>query len=88
MSQTINKQEIIHGYQEHKTDTGSSTVQIALLSARINHLTDHLKTHPKDFHSRRGLIAMTNRRRKLLEYLKSNELKAYEEVIQKLGLRR
>lgn len=83
-----NKSEIISNYKLSDKDTGSSEVQIALLSARIAHLTDHLRSHKKDFHSRRGLIALTNRRRKLLNYLKKNKLEAYEAIIQKLGLRR
>jgi len=63
-------------------------VQIALLTARIAHLTEHLKTHRKDFHSRRGLLMMAARRRKLLDYLKKNELKRYQAIVEKLGLRR
>jgi small subunit ribosomal protein S15 len=82
------KTEIIKQYQQSATDTGSSEVQVALLSARIAHLTEHLRTHRKDFHSRRGLIQMTNRRRKLLNYLKDNQLEKYNEIIQKLNLRR
>lgn len=82
------KSEIISNYKLSEKDTGSSEVQIALLSARIAHLTEHLRMHKKDFHSRHGLIAMTNRRRKLLNYLKENKLEAYEAIIQKLGLRR
>ena len=82
------KSEIISNYKLSEKDTGSSEVQIALLSARIAHLTEHLRTHKKDFHSRHGLIALTNRRRKLLNYLKKNKLEAYEAIILKLGLRR
>jgi len=82
------KSEIISNYKLSDKDTGSSEVQIALLSARIAHLTEHLRVHKKDFHSRHGLIALTNRRRKLLNYLKKNKLEAYEAIIQKLGLRR
>ena len=82
------KTEIINNYKLSEKDTGSSEVQIALLSARIAHLTEHLRTHKKDFHSRHGLIALTNRRRKLLNYLKKNKLDAYEAIIRKLGLRR
>jgi small subunit ribosomal protein S15 len=84
----VNKTEVIKQFQLSATDTGSSEVQIALLSARIAHLTDHLRTHRKDFHSRRGLIMLTNRRRKLLSYLKDNALEKYNEIIQKLNLRR
>jgi len=65
----FNKEEIIKEFQIHDTDTGSAAVQIALLTARIRHLTEHLKNHPKDFHSRRGLMKMVGRRRKMLKYL-------------------
>jgi small subunit ribosomal protein S15 len=84
----INKTEVIQQYKTSEKDTGSSEVQIALLSARIAHLTEHLRAHSKDFHSRRGLIMMTNRRRKLLNYLKDHALEKYNEIIQKLNLRR
>jgi len=83
-----NKQNVIADYRTHETDTGSSEVQIALLTARIKHLTEHLRTHAKDFHSRRGLIAMTSRRRKLLDYLKRTDLEKYNDLIKRLGLRR
>ena len=76
MSEQVNKQNIIEENRSHDKDTGSSEVQIALLSARIAHLTEHLKTHRKDFHSRRGLLMMAARRRKLLDYLKKTDLKA------------
>ena len=85
---TVIKPEIIAQYKIHEKDTGSSEVQIALLSARINHLTEHLRTHRKDFHSRRGLLQMASRRRKLLDYLKRNDLAKYNEMLQKLSLRR
>jgi len=88
MQDTIDKDQIIKEYATHEGDTGSSEVQIALLTARITHLTEHLREHRKDFHSRRGLIHMTNRRRKLLDYLKRQDLKKYEEIIKRLGLRR
>lgn len=88
MSEIVDKQKIIDEYKTNDKDTGSCEVQIALLSARIAHLTDHLRTHRKDFHSRRGLIAMTSRRRKLLNYLKRTELDKYNEIIGRLGLRR
>lgn len=87
MSTPVNKEEIIKNYQTKENDTGSCEVQIALLTARIKHLTEHLYTHKKDNHSRRGLIAMTNRRRKLLSYLKINALNRYNEIIKKLNLR-
>ena len=82
------KSEIITQFKTHEADTGSSEVQIALLTARINHLTDHLREHRKDFHSRRGLLQMASRRRKLLDYLKREDLKKYNEILQKLSLRK
>ena len=88
MSEQVNKTSIIEENRSHDKDTGSSEVQIALLTARISHLTEHLKTHRKDFHSRRGLLMMAARRRKLLDYLKKNELKRYQAIVEKLGLRR
>jgi len=88
MSEQVNKTSIIEETRSHDKDTGSSEVQIALLTARIAHLTEHLKTHRKDFHSRRGLLMMAARRRKLLDYLKKNELKRYQAIVEKLGLRR
>ena len=88
MSERVNKTSIIEENRSHDKDTGSSEVQIALLTARISHLTEHLKTHRKDFHSRRGLLMMAARRRKLLDYLKKNELKRYQAIVEKLGLRR
>lgn len=84
----INKQDIIVQFKQHEGDTGSSEVQIALLTSRIKHLTEHLKEHKKDFHSRRGLIAMTNRRRKLLNYLKKHNLNGYKDILQRLSLRK
>jgi small subunit ribosomal protein S15 len=88
MSEQVNKQNIIEDNRSHGKDTGSSEVQIALLSARIAHLTEHLKTHRKDFHSRRGLLMMAAKRRKLLDYLKRTDLKRYQAIIEKLELRR
>jgi len=87
MSQPV-KSEVIAQYKTHEKDTGSSDVQIALLTARINHLTDHLRTHRKDFHSRRGLLQMASRRRKLLDYVKSEDLAKYNDLLQKLNLRK
>lgn len=84
----VDKDSVIEQYKLHDKDTGSCEVQIALLTARITHLTEHLRTHRKDFHSRRGLIHMTGRRRKLLNYLKRTNLEKYNEMIQRLGLRR
>ena len=85
---TVVKPEIIAEYKIHEKDTGSSEVQIALLTARINHLTEHLRTHRKDFHSRRGLLQMASRRRKLLDYIKQHNLPKYNELLQKLNLRK
>ena len=84
----INKSEIIKSNQKDAKDTGSPEVQVATVSARINHLTEHLRDHRKDFHSRRGLIMLTNRRRKLLNYLKSSDLDRYNALIVKLNLRK
>ena len=84
----IDKKSVITDFKTHDTDTGSSEVQIALLTTRISHLTDHLRTNRKDFHSRRGLIAMTSRRRKLLDYVKRHDLAKYQEMIERLKLRR
>ncbi len=85
---TPDKSDLIKQHQKDAKDTGSPEVQVALLTARINHLTEHLRGHRKDFHSRRGLIQMTNRRRKLLNYLKANEVERYNAIITKLGLRK
>ena len=87
MAEVVDKEKIINEFQTHKGDTGSSEVQIALLSARIAHLTEHLRANKKDCHSRRGLIHMANRRRKLLTYLKRTELDRYNEVVKRLNLR-
>jgi len=82
------KEKIVGDYKTHITDTGSSQVQIALLTQRINELTEHFKVHTKDNHSRRGLLKMVSRRRKLLDYLRSRDINEYHEIIKKLGLRR
>lgn len=84
----MDKQSIIAEYRTHESDTGSPEVQIALLTARINHLTDHLKTHQKDNHSRRGLFKMVGQRRGLLNYLAENDIEKYRELIAKLGIRK
>lgn len=84
----INKQEIIAKYGRTPSDTGSPEVQIALLTARITLLTDHLKIHKKDHHSRRGLLKMVGRRRNMLNYLKKKDINRYRAVIEKLGLRK
>ena len=82
------KQEIIREYGRKEGDTGSPEVQIALLTERINHLTEHLKTHKKDHHSRRGLLMLVGQRRGLLNYLKSIDIEGYRVLIEKLGIRR
>lgn len=82
------KQELIEGFKVHAKDTGSAEVQIALLTERINALSEHLKLHKKDFNSRRGLLQMVNQRRKLLNYLKKADPKKYEEILTKLNLRK
>ena len=84
----MNKQEIIAKYAMHEGDTGSPEVQIALLTARINHLTEHLKTNKQDHHSRRGMYMMVGQRRGLLDYLKRTDLNKYRELIEKLGIRK
>jgi small subunit ribosomal protein S15 len=83
-----NKQEIIDKFATHKGDTGSPEVQVAILTAKINSLGEHMNVHVKDFHSRRGLLAMVSRRRKLLDYLKEKNSKKYASLIKELGLRR
>lgn len=82
------KNEIVNEYRQHERDTGSPEVQIALLTARINQLTEHLKEHKKDHHSRRGLLMMVGQRRRLLNYLSKKDINRYREVVAKLGLRR
>ena len=82
------KEQILTDYKTHGSDTGSSQVQIALLSQRITELTAHFKIHKKDNNSRRGLLQLVSRRRKLLDYLKRRDINEYHEIIKKLGLRR
>ena len=82
------KKEIIEKFKTHDTDTGSSEVQIALLSERITYLTDHFQTHQKDHHSRRGLLRLVSQRRSLLDYLKRKNVDAYRQLISRLGLRK
>jgi small subunit ribosomal protein S15 len=82
------KSEIIAANKLHDSDTGSPEVQIALLTERINHLNEHLKTHAKDHHSRRGLLTMVGQRRGLLAYLKDKDIERYRAVVKKLGLRK
>lgn len=82
------KDEIITQFATHEGDTGSPEVQVALLTARIDHLTEHLKTHKKDHHSRRGLLQLVGQRRRLLNYLQQSDVERYRSLIQRLGLRR
>ncbi len=82
------KQELIKEFAVKKDDTGSPEVQVAILSERITNLTEHLKTHKKDFHSRRGLLMMVGQRRRLLDYVKSKQVTRYEDLVKRLGLRR
>ncbi|MBU0983226.1 MAG: 30S ribosomal protein S15 [candidate division Zixibacteria bacterium] len=82
------KAEIVAKHQLHETDTGSPEVQIALLTERITQLTDHLKMHKKDFHTRHGLLKLVGQRRRLLTYLKDRDIESYRDVIKHLGLRR
>lgn len=79
---------IIDDYKQHATDTGSPEVQVALLTRRINDLTEHFKTHTKDYHSRRGLMILVSQRRRLLDYLKKKNKDRYAKLIERLGLRR
>jgi small subunit ribosomal protein S15 len=81
------KASTIEKYKAHTSDTGSAKVQVALLTERINYLTDHFRTHPKDHHSRQGLLKMVGKRRRLLEYMKRTDLETYRQLIQDLGLR-
>ena len=82
------KKEIVKDFGKNNTDTGSTEVQVALLTKKINELSEHFKIHKKDHHSRRGLLGMINNRRKLLKYLKSKNTEGYQELIKKLGLRK
>ena len=86
--QPENKKIIIDDFKTHESDTGSPEVQVALLTKRINDLTEHFKIHPKDFHSRRGLMIMVGQRRRLLDYLKKKDKSRYAKLIERLGLRR
>lgn len=82
------KTELIEGFRQHGSDTGSPEVQIALLSERIGYLTEHFKTHMKDHHSRRGLLQMVSQRRRLLDYLRRKDVERYRKVITTLGIRK
>lgn len=86
--ETEKKQEVIKKFQGHENDTGSAEVQIALLTTRIIYLTEHFRTHKKDFHSRRGLLKIVNQRRKLLDYLKNKDAERYKKILQELNLRK
>ncbi|NLT65066.1 MAG: 30S ribosomal protein S15 [Acidobacteria bacterium] len=89
MSLTVErKSELVQTYRTHDTDTGSPEVQIAILSEKISYLTEHFKTHAKDHHSRRGLLRMVGRRRRLLDYLKDRDVARYRSIIDKLGIRK
>jgi small subunit ribosomal protein S15 len=82
------KTAIVDTHRTHETDTGSPEVQVAILSEKINYLTDHFKVHAKDHHSRRGLLRMVGKRRRLLDYLKAKDVNRYRAVIEKLGIRK
>ncbi|MEI8126814.1 MAG: 30S ribosomal protein S15 [Actinomycetota bacterium] len=82
------KQQIIKDYQQHETDTGSSEVQIAILTDRISHLTEHLKVHKGDHHTRRGLMKLIGQRRRLLDYVQRGDVEQYRQLIGRLGIRR
>ena len=89
MSLTVErKTELIENYRTHETDTGSPEVQIAILSEKISYLTEHFKVHAKDHHSRRGLLRMVGRRRRLLDYLKDKDVNRYRTIITSLGIRK
>jgi small subunit ribosomal protein S15 len=82
------KQQVIEKYRLHDGDTGSPEVQIALYTDRINYITDHLRQHPKDHHSRRGLLLLVGKRRRLLDYLRKKDIERYRDIIRSLGIRR
>lgn len=89
MSLTVeSKSEVIESYRTHDSDTGSPEVQVAILTKRIEYLTEHFKIHAKDHHSRQGLLKMVGRRRRLLDYLKRKDLSRYQQIIGRLGLRK
>jgi small subunit ribosomal protein S15 len=89
LAQTVEvKGKIISEYRTHDTDTGSPEVQVALLTSRINELTEHFKTHTKDHHSRRGLLKLVGQRRRLLDYLKGKDVEKYRSTIERLGIRK
>ena len=82
------KQAVMANHRMHESDTGSPEVQIALLSERINYLTDHMKSHKKDFHTRHGLLKLVGQRRRMLDYLKDRDIESYRDIVNRLGLRR
>ncbi len=88
MLDSVKRKDVINNFQLHAVDTGSPEVQIALLSARIEYLTEHFKAHKKDHHSRRGLLKLVGKRRRLLDYLRKKDVERYRSVIQRLGLRK
>ncbi len=88
MAVVENKEDTIQEYRTHEDDTGSPEVQVAVLSKRISHLTEHLREHKHDYHSRRGLLQMVGKRRRLLKYLQKNDVERYRSLIARLGLRR
>ncbi len=88
MAEYLDKQAIIREYATSERDTGSAEVQVAMLTARINHLTDHLKTHKKDNHSRRGLLMLVGQRRRLLNYISRKDYQGYQTLIKRLGVRK
>ncbi|MBA2691724.1 MAG: 30S ribosomal protein S15 [Rubrobacter sp.] len=88
MAVVENKEEIIREHRAHEGDTGSSEVQVAVLTKRISHLTDHLRIHKHDYHSRRGLLKLVGKRRRLLKYVQKKDIERYRSLISKLGLRR
>lgn len=88
MAVVENKEAIISEYAVNEGDTGSPEVQVAVLTTRIRHLTDHLRTHKHDYHSRRGLLKLVGKRRRLLKYLQSKDVERYRSIISRLGLRR
>lgn len=88
MAAVENKEEIIREYQAHEGDTGSTEVQVAVLTKRISHLTEHMREHNHDYHSRRGLLKLVGQRRRLLKYLQKKDVERYRALISRLGLRR
>jgi small subunit ribosomal protein S15 len=88
MSIAVDKPALIEKHRTHETDTGSPEVQVAIMTERVRHLTEHLKAHPKDHHTRLGLLRLNGRRRRLLEYLRRRDISRYRSLVEQLGLRR